>query len=308
MAPSETNVKQRLWRGRQLLREGVHSLIERVQQRPGARGKIAAAVALAIAGIAPSQAAASKTRWSPLAIGGGAAVAVLATALVVGRSTLPQGGVSSSPTETSSDSRPAPVRSAAGMTSDTPIATVATPATEPTTLFRLDFEDGFLPSITRNGHLHAGGPNAQSRYSAVGSMFPGWAGWHVDVSMAIGPDARDNVVLGPAAAIAFDYWLGEGDSIRVILTQQEILKEHHFRIRSPAIGQWSHVEIPLSEFRAPTGKTAAGKTAGRSLAGGDPIGRIHITAGRLGGLPFYVDNIEILDRATPTREGPGSSR
>jgi hypothetical protein len=51
----------------------------------------------------------------------------------------------------------------------------------------------------------------------------------------------------------------------------------------------------VAELTAPTRKPPQ-----PSLAAGDPIGRIHFIAGEIGGLPFYVDNIEIIDRASDT--------
>jgi hypothetical protein len=159
----------------------------------------------------------------------------------------------------------------------------APPSTAAASLLRYDFERGELPpdfvqGIVVSEACSAGG----GRHCVLGTMSPYGAENAVVVERLKPPlfaYASDQV-------LRFDYRMG-ADSGALYVQVWAPSRKQNFAIKlADALREtWARAEVRLSDLR--------GLRRGDALGEGDLVSNIYIKAGRVGGGPLYVDDIEL---------------
>jgi hypothetical protein len=96
-------------------------------------------------------------------------------------------------------------------------------------------------------------------------------------------------------AISFDYWQSEPDANELSIEFRSRQKQmnYSFQVNPVVHKTWTHVEANFADFRANKGRH-------EPPGDGDEVIRLLIKSGRVGGRPFYVDNIRITERPVPS--------
>jgi hypothetical protein len=87
--------------------------------------------------------------------------------------------------------------------------------------------------------------------------------------------------------VSFDYWVG-ADGARVRVQSWDVEREQNFYLGVPDVvaETWGHAELRLADFKPEIDPR-------RALEPGDRMLYLNFYGGRLGGKPFYVDNIRL---------------
>jgi hypothetical protein len=152
-----------------------------------------------------------------------------------------------------------------------------------------DFESGEQPESFIDGHVVPGACGPGSQFCALGTSSEFDPGRN---TVTVEQVQRPLFSFAPNQVLSFDYWVG-GDAphIRVQLWVRSRKENFAVHLRDIARDRWGHAEIRLTDLRTYGSR--------RGLTEGDGIGNIMLTAGRLGGAPFYVDNLRVM--AYPAR-------
>jgi hypothetical protein len=158
------------------------------------------------------------------------------------------------------------------------------PPWRPTEVIGFDFEDGALPPSFIDGHVVAGACAPGSQFCALGTLSPYDASRNSVTVQRIKPALFE---IGAGQVLSFDYWAGaDASSIRIQLWVPSRRENFALVLRELVRERWAHVELRLGDLRGHRWK--------RALTAGDGVGNIMITAGRMGGAPFYVDNLKVV--------------
>jgi RNA polymerase sigma factor (sigma-70 family) len=315
---SENTVKQRLWRGRRLLHDQVRNTVTRVLARARARKSITASVVAAIAllGSGSTNAAPVRGRLSGALtkVSLSAKVGAVTMSMVAGGAFIlghgPSPKVEPTPPTPSIVERsvPNPSRRSVPIGPGSPEGPSSLPiATTRADLLAFDFEDGILPAIFREGHLVSCPDLSNSRFCVLAT--PVWqSGNHVllgsreNRSDRFDPERDIDATLfhfSPTAVLAFDYRIdarGTGLLVQLWNNDTDAKYTFYFSMKGKTLvyGAWAHAELRLAQF-VPKQKGVP------RFKPGDGIRNIAISAGKIGGGPFYIDNIQVIDPESPAR-------
>ncbi len=155
-------------------------------------------------------------------------------------------------------------------------------AMAPTGVF-WDFEDGVLPSSFLLGQLVAGPARPGSRMAVVGTLY-GWG----DFMFTIGIESRTPMIrYSDESRVAFDYWLpAEGSEIAVQIRNRNQKQNYNLVLKQNVREAWTHLDLRLADFQPISDKT-------KVMEPGDIVDHLYILGGRMGGGPFFVDNIKV---------------
>jgi hypothetical protein len=168
---------------------------------------------------------------------------------------------------------------------------------EPIALVSHDFEAGTLPESFIDGHLAQGSCAPGSLYCALGTLSPFDASRNTVTIEQLKPPL---VRFAPKHVLVFDYWVGaDAPQIRVQMWVRARKQNYAVFLRDIVREQWGRAEIRFEDLRN------YGNRVG--MLPGDGVTNIMITAGRMGGAPFYVDNLKVLaypeDSSLPVTSG-----
>ncbi len=163
-----------------------------------------------------------------------------------------------------------------------PAAPSAPSGPPPGDVFRFDFEDGLLPAGFGHGHVVPAPAGSDSRYCVIGTVKASFA--RTNVIVLVGPDG-DLFTFSGSPVLAFDYWVGN-DTPYVVVQFWNPSRRQNYRVlfKPPARRAWAHAEVRLADAKGILDDT-------RATEEGDHIGTLSLMAGRVGGEPFYVDNL-----------------
>jgi hypothetical protein len=163
-------------------------------------------------------------------------------------------------------------------------ATAGAGARESVVLFSFDFEDGELPADFIDGHVVASPCPAGSRQCLQGTISPYLGRVHTVTVERVNPPL---LVYAPGQVLSFDYWVG-GDARKIIVQGWSKVRRQNYGAELGDLVRegWGRAELPVSEL--------VGYRDGERLQPGQPVSNIVIKAGKVGGKPFYVDNLRLV--------------
>jgi hypothetical protein len=271
-------------RGRrpQPVAEAVMARIQRERTERAVRGVMSQVSSMTPLARGPRARRVTPNRIARAALRGATAVvAVVGGLLLVDRGLRDEGG----PTLPRFDpppSRPAPPVAARPAATGEPSLEVSGP--DPAEVLSHDFEDGALSPVFIDGHLVDEHCAPGSRYCALGTMSPYDASHNTVTIERYKPPVLS---YAPNQVLSFDYWVGtDGSALRVQLWVPARKENFAVFLEDLVTERWGHAEIRLGELRSYKNRNR--------LTSGDAVGNIMITAGRMGGAPFYVDNLRVL--------------
>ncbi len=161
-----------------------------------------------------------------------------------------------------------------------------TPGPPPSVLVSWDFEDGQLPRGFVNGQIVGDVCPAASKFCLLGGL--NWVSPKKNTVVFTRQGPRlfahsDNGV------ITFDYRIGlEVETVTVQVFNEDVKQNFHLNLQDPVRGAWAHATLRLADF-------VGNVRPNDRMSPGDRIGNLNFYAGRLGGEPFYVDQINVLE-------------
>jgi hypothetical protein len=157
---------------------------------------------------------------------------------------------------------------------------------------RFDFEDGVQPPLFSEGQVVSGPPRVGNAHSLIATV-PPHQGKQYIVRVGEAPSAGRLLSFSTTKVLRFDYWApDEGPALSVSVVNRSKGRSYSMRLAEPTRGTWAHAEVPLRDL---------GRTVVPPMDDGDSLGNLSISGGQVGGMPFYVDNLEIVD---VTDDGP----
>jgi hypothetical protein len=283
--------------------------------------------AISVAAARPAEAA-----WHLRAMGssrvfllGGVAAIVSSIALVAGSRTLRSArldtSVATSAAMTSAAGSEALAGAMRALAAITPPTRSESPASATHNgIFNFDFEDGELPGSFSQGHVESCPGLEGSRYCLIGTLIPLF--WHRNaVGIQAAPGTRPLFGYSANTVVSFDFWVADdcqptrGVEVAMFNSDKGVYYHHYIGTKTISFNAWSHAELRLVDF-VPTKQPAAirpsapgvlssrlvdsvptKQPAPRSMEEGDSLSSLFIEGGRVGGKPFFVDNIKVTSQS-----------
>jgi hypothetical protein len=150
-----------------------------------------------------------------------------------------------------------------------------------------DFEDGVLPATFIEGQLVRCPFEPGGRFCLLGTVLPYWGR---ENAVQLGLNARSGIFhYSDTAVIEFDYWLGaDGKRVSVQIWNNDKRVNYSYISNRAARQTWTRIAVRLRDFE-PNIKGSP------PMDEGDSLRNVLILGGRVGGEPFYVDNLRIVD-------------
>jgi hypothetical protein len=153
-------------------------------------------------------------------------------------------------------------------------------------IWKMDFEDGRKPEILIEGSVKAGPPRAGNRFCLESSNY---------ITQNYGPSVCIQLEETLQAAIQVDpskfrlrfRYFATGGKMAILLFNATANDNFTVEIDKLVAGQWTSVDIPLSNFVLPPNRTPLGKGARLTFLNMNVLVR--------GGDPVYWDDLEIVE-------------
>ncbi len=105
-----------------------------------------------------------------------------------------------------------------------------------------------------------------------------------------------------AMAITFDYWMGtDANSLMLQTWDDDRGQNYRLELSDVIRGRWARAEFRLPDLRAVVDDA-------RLVEDGDRFLNILVFGGRIGGQPFYIDNLRVLDYPPGTEPAQSATR
>ncbi len=294
---SETNVKQRLWRGRQLLHEGITEMLESALVRTRPRKEFVAAVLLAISamGGGSAQAAPGYFRTGTgmqaakiLALAGTAAVALVGVSSMTRQQPRHATAAAGDTTETRTSAPLPAFVGAEGTHSNLPILTAPSAPREPANklVFAFNFEDGDRPAQAVTGEITPCPPRAGNEYCLTGVVEGKW--------LQLGFSHNTTLFrYSKTLMVSFDYWIGKQARFAIQISA-DVAGTQYIWVHHPTPGVWTHFEAPLKDA-APINPDGTLQDGGKVMEDGDKISGLVFNTHYAKAEEFHIDNVTVSE-------------